>query len=131
MTEAELTDLRSRAAHGDQDAIDELIENATERGDLDELPRLADNGSSDALDQLVELAAERGDLAELRRLADNGNTRLASIHAATRRATTRRYQRSGSKKADCQARNSSWPRSLRAAPEVIVSAAIPKSIAAP
>jgi hypothetical protein len=37
---------------------DQLIELATERGDIDELRRLADQGNSTAADQLVELASE-------------------------------------------------------------------------
>ncbi len=60
-------------ADDDQEIVDELLEPATDRGDLDELRRLADTGNRDALDQLVELAGERGDLEELRRLADTGN----------------------------------------------------------
>jgi hypothetical protein len=48
MTDDELMDLRARAADGDRDATDELVELAGERGDLAELRRLADGGSSDA-----------------------------------------------------------------------------------
>jgi 2-haloacid dehalogenase len=65
--------LRDRAARGDRDAIDQLVESAAERGDLDELRRLAAAGSQDATDQLIETAAELGELQELRRLAATGN----------------------------------------------------------
>jgi len=34
MTDADLSDLRERAANGDQDAADHLVELAGERGDL-------------------------------------------------------------------------------------------------
>jgi hypothetical protein len=44
---------------------------------LSELRRLADAGNTTAADQLIELATERGDLDELRRLADAGNTTAA------------------------------------------------------
>ena len=56
--ETDLSELRARAANGDRDAVDELIELAGERGDMDELRRLADNGSRDAADQLAELGDE-------------------------------------------------------------------------
>jgi hypothetical protein len=62
----ELDALRQRAARGDSDAIDELIEDAAGRGDLDELRRLADAGSRAAADQLVETAAEQNDREHLR-----------------------------------------------------------------
>ena len=57
MTDSELMALRRRA-EGDRDAVDELIELASERGDLDELRRLADSGNTTAAAQLAELAAE-------------------------------------------------------------------------
>jgi hypothetical protein len=79
MSDSELSDLRERAAHGDNDAIGELIELAAEREDFDELRRLSDGGSRDAEDQLVELAAEKEDLDELRRLASAGNTDAAEV----------------------------------------------------
>ncbi|MCO8274540.1 hypothetical protein M1L60_28475 [Actinoplanes sp. TRM 88003] len=41
MSDEELAGLRARAAAGDRDASDELVELAGERGDLDELRRLA------------------------------------------------------------------------------------------
>jgi hypothetical protein len=47
MTDHELSDLRTRAANGDRDAVDELVQLAGDRGDMDELRRLADGGSSD------------------------------------------------------------------------------------
>jgi hypothetical protein len=75
----ELAALRQRAARGESDAVDELIERAAERGDLDELRRLADSGSRDAADQLVETAGETGDLDELRRLAARGNRDAADV----------------------------------------------------
>ena len=81
MTDQDLAGLRARAADGDQDAIDELVELAGERGDLDELRRLADAGSTDAVDELVQLAGERGDLNELRRLADRGSQDAADVLA--------------------------------------------------
>ena len=58
MTDSELMALRRRAEGGDRDAVDELIELASERGDLDELRRLADSGNPTAAAQLAELAAE-------------------------------------------------------------------------
>jgi hypothetical protein len=58
MTDCELTALRRRVADGDRDAVDELIELASERGDLDELRRLADGGNATAAAQLADLAAE-------------------------------------------------------------------------
>ncbi|MEU3622792.1 hypothetical protein [Amycolatopsis coloradensis] len=73
MTESDLPALRARAENGDDEALDELIELATEQGDMNELRRLADGGNSGAADQLIELATERGDMDELRRLADRGN----------------------------------------------------------
>ncbi len=74
MNESDLSVLRERAEGGDKDAVDQLIELASEQGDLEELRRLADQGNTTASDQLIELASERGDLEELRRLADQGNT---------------------------------------------------------
>ena len=58
MTDPELSDLRERARQGDTDAADELIEMATERGDLGELRRLSDAGNATATDQLSELRSE-------------------------------------------------------------------------
>jgi hypothetical protein len=72
MTEFELSDLPERADNGDEQAVDELIELATESNDMDELRRVDDRGN--ATDQLIELATEQGDMDELRRLADKGNT---------------------------------------------------------
>jgi hypothetical protein len=60
-TGAELKDLRDRSANGDQEAVDELLELAIDRGDMDELRRLADGGSEDAADVLAELAEEKDD----------------------------------------------------------------------
>jgi hypothetical protein len=60
-------------------SIDEQVELAQEREDLDELRRLAAAGSSDATDILVELAGSREDLDELRRFADAGNSDAADI----------------------------------------------------
>ncbi|NIH88334.1 alpha/beta fold hydrolase [Amycolatopsis granulosa] len=76
---SEIFALRARADNGDGDAIDELIELATEQGDMNELRRLADRGNSDAADQLIELATERDDTNELRRLAELGNTTAAQV----------------------------------------------------
>ena len=59
MTDDDLLDLRARAATGDQDALDQLVELAGERGDMDELRRLADRGNRDAADVLTELAEEQ------------------------------------------------------------------------
>ena len=50
----DLSELRQRAAHGDHDAVDELIELAGERGDMKELRRLADGGNSTATDELIQ-----------------------------------------------------------------------------
>jgi len=74
MVESDRSILRELAESGNADAIDQLVELAAGRGDLDELRRLADLGSLDATDVLVELAGERGDLDELRRLADLGSS---------------------------------------------------------
>lgn len=61
MADAELSDLRARAATGDSDAIAVLVELAGERGDRDELRRLAVGGSRDAVDVLSELVEEDGE----------------------------------------------------------------------
>ena len=61
MNDHDLLDLRARAANGDKDAVDQLVELAGERGDLDELRRLAGNGSRDAADVLAELAEDQDD----------------------------------------------------------------------
>lgn len=61
MADQELLDLRARAAAGDRDAVDQLIELAGERGGLDELRRLAAGGSRDAADVLAELADGQDD----------------------------------------------------------------------
>ena len=58
MEDQELGALRDRAATGDSDAVDELVQLAGERGDLEELRRLAAGGSSDAADVLTELAED-------------------------------------------------------------------------
>jgi hypothetical protein len=58
MTEPGLSELRERAKNGDEEAIDELIELATELGDMGELRRLADKGNTTAAEQLSELTAE-------------------------------------------------------------------------
>lgn len=81
MTDHELEDLRVRAATGDRDAIDELVELAGERGDMEELRRLADAGSTAAAAELVQLAGERSDLEELRRLAAGGNSDASDMLA--------------------------------------------------
>ncbi len=64
MTDHELLDLRARAANGDRDAVDQLVELAGERGDIAELRRLADSGNRDAADVLTELAEEQDDDGE-------------------------------------------------------------------
>ena len=51
MTESEYAALRERAARGDPDAVDELIELAGEHGDLAELRRLSDLGNPTATDE--------------------------------------------------------------------------------
>ena len=61
MADQDLLDLRARAASSDQDAVDQLVELAGERGDMDELRRLADSGSRDAADVLTELSEEQDD----------------------------------------------------------------------
>jgi hypothetical protein len=58
MTEADFAALRDRAARGDQDAEDELIELAGEQGNMNELRRLADLGNATAADELRELESE-------------------------------------------------------------------------
>jgi hypothetical protein len=55
MTEQDLFALRVRADNGDVAAADQLIELATEQGNLDELRRLADQGNTTAADQVMEL----------------------------------------------------------------------------
>ena len=79
VSDAELEDLRERAARGDDDATAQLVELSGERGDADELRRLAEGGSTDAIDELVQLAADRGDVDELRRLAAGGNRDAADV----------------------------------------------------
>ena len=58
MTESEFAALRERAARGDPDAVDELIELASEQGDLAELRRLSDLGNATATDELRGLEPE-------------------------------------------------------------------------
>ena len=55
MDESDLSVLRERAENGDKDAVDQLIELATEQGNLDELRRLADQGNTTASEVLREL----------------------------------------------------------------------------
>ena len=55
--------------------------NTSELDDAFSVRRLADGGSSDAVDQLVELATEKGDMDELRRLAGGGNSDAADVLA--------------------------------------------------
>ncbi|OZD52206.1 hypothetical protein CH252_03465 [Rhodococcus sp. 06-1477-1B] len=74
-TPSDLTALRARAAGGDQDAIDELVE----QGTVDDLRSLAAAGNSDAVDMLVERAGEREDRDELQRLAAAGSQDAADI----------------------------------------------------
>src|SRR5664279_2862249 len=81
MTDPDLAALRERADNGSAEAADELIELATERGDIDELRRLSDRGNGTATDQLIELATELDDLDELRRLAGEGNRTAAEVLA--------------------------------------------------
>ncbi|MFE2093250.1 hypothetical protein [Streptomyces sp. NPDC059460] len=58
MTDSDLSVLRERAENGDETAVDELIELATELDDMGELRRLADKGNTTAAEQLMELTAE-------------------------------------------------------------------------
>ena len=55
MDDSELFALRERAERGDKDAVDQLIEVAGERGNLEELRRLADQGNTTARDVIAEL----------------------------------------------------------------------------
>ena len=55
MLDPDLVELRQQAERGDQDAVDQLVELAGERGDRDELRRLAANGHQDAVEVLAEL----------------------------------------------------------------------------
>ena len=55
MDESDLSVLRERADGGDKDAVDQLIELASEQGDLEELRRLADQGNTTAGEMLAEL----------------------------------------------------------------------------
>lgn len=59
MSDSDLGGLRERAANGDRDAADQLVELATERADVGELRRLADGGNRDAADALSELTEEQ------------------------------------------------------------------------
>ena len=61
MTDPTYAALRERAAAGDHDAVDELVQLAGELCDLAELRRLADLGNSDARDLLLELDEGRED----------------------------------------------------------------------
>jgi hypothetical protein len=58
MTESDRSVLWELAESGHSDAVDQLVELATERGDMVELRRLADLGHSDAVDRLMELMEE-------------------------------------------------------------------------
>ena len=55
MIDPDLAELRQQAVRGDQDAVDQLVELAGERGDLEELRRLAARGHQDAVEVLAEL----------------------------------------------------------------------------
>ncbi|MDQ0894881.1 hypothetical protein [Agromyces ramosus] len=79
MSDAELANLRERAALGDAEAAAQLVELAAERADAHELRVLAESGGTDEMDELVQLAAEHGDLDELRRLAATGNRDAAAV----------------------------------------------------
>jgi Fe-S cluster assembly iron-binding protein IscA len=79
MSDAELEYLRERAARGDEDAAEQLVELAGEREDAYELRLLAENGGTDAMDQRVQLATETGDVDELRRLEAGGNPDAAEV----------------------------------------------------
>ena len=57
MDESDLSVLRERAESGDKDAVDQLIELASEQGNLDELRRLSDLGNTTASEVLGELEA--------------------------------------------------------------------------
>jgi hypothetical protein len=61
MTGQELNDLRARADSGDRDAVDQLIEIASEQGDMAELRRLAAGGSRDAAEVLAEFTEGEND----------------------------------------------------------------------
>src|SRR5665647_2287900 len=53
MAESGLSNLRERAENGDEEAVDELIELAPERGDMDELRHFADRGNATATDPIA------------------------------------------------------------------------------
>lgn len=55
MDESDLYVLRERAGSGDRDAVDQLIELASEQGNLEELRRLADQRNTTAREVLEEL----------------------------------------------------------------------------
>jgi len=61
LLDPDLMELRQQAERGDQDAVDQLVELAGERGDLDELRRLGANGHQDAVEVLAELEEEPTD----------------------------------------------------------------------
>ncbi|KAB1948778.1 hypothetical protein F8271_02085 [Micromonospora sp. ALFpr18c] len=63
MSDSDLVGMRERAANGDRDAVDQLVELAAERADVGELRRLADSGNRDAADMLADLT-EPDDEAE-------------------------------------------------------------------
>jgi hypothetical protein len=58
MTDLEMSVLRAKAASGDSDAADQLIESAAELGDLATLERLATQGNATAAEVHEELTAE-------------------------------------------------------------------------
>ena len=64
MTDQELNDLRAGADSGDRDAVDQLVELASERNDFEELRRLAAGGSRDAADVLAELTEGQDDASQ-------------------------------------------------------------------
>src|SRR5690348_8507636 len=80
----DLARLREAAADGDRHAVDQLVEFAEERGDLDELGRLAESGNDDPVGILVVLAGERADFEELRRLAAAGSSDARDVLAELR-----------------------------------------------
>ncbi len=73
--------LLDKAARGDRDALDQLVEQAASRADMTQLRLLVQWGSKDALDELVQLAGELGDRHELQRLASGGSQDAQDILA--------------------------------------------------
>ena len=81
------------------DVLDQLIELATERGDLDELRRLAGNGSTDAADQLIERLGRH--LDRLGAAHDHAAVAAANIDGSSVEALVVKIVRDGQRASNC------------------------------